>query len=115
MGGEGVWSLALDEPARFASLTPICGRAGDAARVGSIAHVPVWVHHGERDGIHDVEESARMVEALNSAGATNARFTRYVDLGHDCWTAAYNEVGLWSWMLERRRGEGSGTPKRKII
>ncbi|OJD29594.1 phospholipase [Diplodia corticola] len=97
MGGGGTWELALHTPNRFATLVPICGY-GDTLRASQIAHVPEWVHHGERDGIIDISRSERMVAALKKAGA-DVRFSRYPDLAHDSWTEAYNDIDLWTWML----------------
>lgn len=41
MGGYGTWALAMHNPERFASLTPMAG-GGDLAQAGSIAHVSHW-------------------------------------------------------------------------
>ncbi|KAJ9132441.1 Alpha/beta-hydrolase [Pleurostoma richardsiae] len=101
MGGYGTWDLALHTPKRFATLLPICG-GGDHLRASQISHVPHWVHHGELDDIIPISQSERMVKALKGAGAKEVRFTRYQDAAHDSWTAAYNTLEVWQWMLGQR-------------
>lgn len=98
MGGYGTWALALSTPNRFATLTPICG-GGDALRARQLARIPQWVHHGVRDDVIPVSASKKMVDALVAAGG-DVKFTKYPDLSHDSWTAAYNNIDLWKWMLE---------------
>lgn len=104
MGGYGTWDLGMHTPERFATLTPICG-GGDRLRASLIKDVPQWVHHGELDDIIPIQESETMVKALERLKARDVRFTRYPDAAHDSWTAAYNTVDVWKWMLENRRGD----------
>jgi len=47
-----------------------------------------------------------MVDALKEVGAP-VRLTVYDDLGHDCWTRAYDEPELYSWMLGIKRAEAT--------
>ncbi|KAK7893823.1 hypothetical protein LTR67_006524 [Exophiala xenobiotica] len=112
MGGYGTWELALHTPNRFATVMPICG-GGDHLRAGHIKHIPHWVHHGDQDDIIPVQASLRMVEALEKANAKEVEFTRYPDLMHDSWTAAYNNPPVYRWMLGRKRtvkGDEEGVP-----
>lgn len=63
----------------------------------------VRVHHGDRDDIIPLQASQKMVTALERAGAPEVQFTRYPDLMHDSWSAAYNNPELYRWMLSHRR------------
>jgi predicted peptidase len=63
------------------------------------------VHHGDLDDIIPLKASREMVDALKKAGANEIQFTRYKDLMHDSWTAAYNNIEVFKWMLEHRRPE----------
>jgi predicted esterase len=56
------------------------------------------VHHGQRDEIIPLRASQQMVEALERAGA-DVKFTRYPDLLHDSWSAAYSNLEVYQWML----------------
>ncbi len=118
MGGYGSWRLALDVPARFAALVPICGgldaapealvRAGGdpadphgaAARI--LADVPTWIFHGGADDVIPVSESRVMADALQAAGA-DVRYTEYPGVGHESWERAYDEPELPEWLLAQSR------------
>ncbi|RYP17045.1 hypothetical protein DL765_004744 [Monosporascus sp. GIB2] len=114
MGGYGTWDLAMRTPYRFASIMPICG-GGDSLRVTHIKHIPHWVHHGALDDIIPFKASKQMVDALTKAGAPEIQFTRYPDLMHDSWTAAYDNPEVYRWMLNTRRrvkGDEVSVPKQ---
>lgn len=102
MGGYGVWNLALREPERFATLTPICG-GGDPSQVHSLKKVPIWIHHGAKDDIIPVQASQTMYDALLASGSQLVNFTCDPELMHDCWSEAYNTAELYRWMLDHRR------------
>ncbi|ETN41080.1 uncharacterized protein HMPREF1541_03015 [Cyphellophora europaea CBS 101466] len=102
MGGYGTWKLALHTPKRFASAMPICG-GGDHLRASILKQIPHWIHHGDKDDIIPLQASQQMVDALEKAGAEEIQFTRYPELMHDSWTAAYNNPDVYRWMLDRRR------------
>ncbi|MBI5014348.1 MAG: prolyl oligopeptidase family serine peptidase [Deltaproteobacteria bacterium] len=101
MGGYATWSLAGEQPWRFAAAAPVCG-GGDPRRVGRLRRVPVWAFHGAKDPVVPVSASRRMVEALLRCGG-DARLTIYPDAGHDCWTETYANPELYEWLLAHRR------------
>ncbi|KAH8918611.1 alpha/beta-hydrolase [Atractiella rhizophila] len=114
MGGYGTWSLALHRPETFASLLPICG-GGDPLRVSLIKDIPQWVHHGEKDDIVPIEQSVKMVKALEKAKekdegrGAEIKFDRYEELAHGCWSEAYGRREVWEWVLAQRKGMQSET------
>jgi hypothetical protein len=57
------------------------------------------VYRGDLDDLIPVRASQDMVEALEKAGAV-VKFTRYPNLLHDCWSAAYE---VYRWMFGCRR------------
>lgn len=64
------------------------------------------VHHGDRDDIIPLRASQQMVNALQKVKRPEdpaAIFTRYPDLMHDSWTAAYGNSDVFRWMLETKR------------
>ncbi len=101
MGGYGVWDLALREPHRFASLMPICGGA-DPSQAGKLSHLPIWIHHGANDDIIPAKASQMMYDALLAAGAQHVKLDCHAAMMHDAWTAAYNDVKVYQWMLDHR-------------
>lgn len=110
MGGFGVWSLGLRHPERFAALAPICGggRVRDVTAAAShrgpaLRTLGVWAFHGAGDRVVPLEESERMIAALQRAGVPDVKFTVYPDAGHDAWTAAYANPELYAWLLRHQR------------
>jgi predicted peptidase len=101
MGGYGSWALASKYPDRFAAVVPICG-GGDPILARTLKDVPIWAFHGAKDSVVPVEESKRLVEAVNARGG-NAKLTIYPDANHDSWTETYNNPKLYDWLLEHRR------------
>jgi len=101
MGGYGTWSLAQDQPERFAAIVPICG-GGSRALARRLKDLPVWVFHGAQDKTVPLEESEKMVAALKRAGGS-PRLTIYPDAGHDSWTETYDNPELYEWLLSQIR------------
>jgi predicted peptidase len=101
MGGSGTWALAIDQPARFAAVAPICGR-GDPAKVAALKGMPAWVFHGNFDNTVPLKFSRDMVDTLRAAGG-EVKFTVYPDAAHDSWTATYNDEKFWKWLFEQRK------------
>jgi predicted peptidase len=124
LGGAGTWSLAAQQPGRFAAVVPICGwivpmegrteYARDLREsgydptdpYGSVARrlvdVPVWIWHGTEDQSVPVVESRRMSAALEAAGGA-ARFTELPGVGHNAWDPAYQSEELPRWLFAQRR------------
>lgn len=98
MGGQGTWSLALNQPERFAAIAPVCGWT-DSWEVCKISHIPTWVFHGAKDDVVPVSESQQMVDALKNCGAEEVRLTIYPEANHDAWTETYNNPELYNWLL----------------
>jgi predicted peptidase len=97
MGGYGTWQLAMSLPEVFAAIAPLCG-GGMYWNAGRLANVPVWAFHGARDKSVFMEESEKMVNAVNKRGG-NARLTIYPENGHNCWTDTYGNPALYEWFL----------------
>lgn len=100
MGGEGTWKLIMAEPHRFAAAAPVCGRTGsaylDACR---LKNLPIWIFHGGMDDVVSLDESVRMVKALDACG-NDVKYTVYPKTNHNAWTEAYNNPELYKWLLE---------------
>lgn len=102
MGGYGTWHFATLAPPRFAAIAPICG-GGIPYRMRLIPHLPVWAFHGAKDVAVPLEESSRLVAALEKAGNQQTKFTVYPEAGHDSWTKSYANPELYQWLLAQRR------------
>ncbi|NEA42001.1 PHB depolymerase family esterase [Streptomyces sp. SID11385] len=101
MGGYATWSLAVRYPERFAAVAPVCGGLW-LQSPDPIRDVPVWAFHGEEDDVVPIRHSEEIVTALEALGA-DVRFTRYPGVGHDSWTATYDDPALYDWLLSHRR------------
>lgn len=106
MGGFGTWDLAVRNPDRFAAIAPICG-AGKPFLAGQLKNVPAWVFHGDSDPVVPVQNSDEMVEALKRVNA-DVTYTRYRGVGHDSWTATYDNPKLYTWFLSHKRSQKPG-------
>lgn len=98
MGGYGTWQLAMSMPECFAAIVPICG-GGMYWNICRIKDLPVWAFHGAKDTTVLVEESVKMVNALNDNGGC-AKLTIYPENGHDAWSDTYSNPDVFAWLLQ---------------
>jgi predicted peptidase len=110
MGGYGTWKLAMAHPERFAAIAPICGGGetidvmlAGRQKAAALKSLGVWAFHGAKDPVVPVEESERMVSALERAGCADVQLTVYPEAMHDSWTETYDNPKLYEWFLAHRR------------
>ena len=101
MGGYGVWQLAMSKPDVFAGIIPICG-GGMYWNAERLKNIPIWAFHGEKDTVVLVEESKKMVNAVNNLGG-NATLTIYPENGHDAWSDTYENYAIFEWLLQNKQ------------
>jgi predicted peptidase len=101
MGGFGVWDAIQRKPNMFAAAAPICG-GGDQMIAKSIAAIPIWAFHGDKDTVVKPRRSRDMIAALKAAGGT-PRYTEYPGVGHNSWVATYRDAQLYAWMFKQKR------------
>lgn len=97
MGGYTTWQLAMSRPEWFAAIVPVCG-GGMYWNAPRLRDVPVWAHHGLLDPVVNVEESIKMVNAVNRAGG-NAKLTVYEKVQHDSWIPTFSNPEVYDWLL----------------
>ena len=108
MGGFGTWALAAARPERFAAIAPICG-GGNPVDAIKLRGLPMWVFHGEKDTVVPLAASQVMVKALEALGQKdNVKFTVYPDVGHDSWTATYENPEFYAWLFAQKRPAAAG-------
>ncbi|MCB1120469.1 MAG: prolyl oligopeptidase family serine peptidase [Verrucomicrobiae bacterium] len=100
-GGHGTWGTILKNPHRFAAAAPICGPVG-TVDMKPLAHLPIWIFHGNADARVDVEVSRRVFKDLLEAGGQPG-YTEFPGVGHSSWIPAYETPYLWDWMFEQSR------------
>jgi predicted peptidase len=101
MGGYGTWALLAAQPELFAAGIPICG-GGDPSTAKSLAKVPLWVFHGDKDQTVPLKRSEQMVTAIKEADG-NVRLTVYPGVGHNSWSATYGNPKTYEWLLSHSR------------
>lgn len=109
MGGIGAFCMALRHPARFASLSSVCGRCLTPDALPALAGVPTWIAYAEDDEITELAHGSKIaVEHLERYGNVIERRYRLGhrgDLGPHVRTcdAAYAEPALYRWILAAPR------------
>lgn len=62
---------------------------------------PSWIYHGDQDGTVPYMPDIRLASALSLCGA-DFKFTLLPGVGHNCWTAAYNNQEVYYWLLKHK-------------
>ncbi len=117
MGGYGTWNLAGKHPERFAALVVVAGgilwppsvaerepdpRANPyASAAQKVAHIPIWVFHGDADRNVPVTESRRMVDALKAL-KNEVKYTEYKGAAHFIGDRVYSEPMLPAWLFAQK-------------
>lgn len=101
MGGFTCWQVAMMRPDWFVAAVPVCG-SGMYWNAARLRDLPIWAFHGELDDVVSVEESRKMVDAVNKSGG-NAKLTVYPSVQHDSWTPAFQEDELYNWLLNQHK------------
>ena len=101
MGGYTTWQLAMTMPETVAAIVPICG-GGMNWNTARLVNVPVWAFHGDQDTTVYLCESEMMVNKVNKLGGS-AKLTVYEGVGHDAWTATFNNPEVFEWLLTNKK------------
>jgi dienelactone hydrolase len=115
MGGYGAWELARLYPRRWAAIAIAAGgifwsyepdrwqqaSTLPAEYARAVGHTPVWLFHGSLDTVVATRQSELMYDALKSSNG-DVRLWIYQGIKHDCWTRAYDEPELPTWLLAHR-------------
>jgi predicted peptidase len=101
LGGYGLLDLVAARPRLFAAAVVIAA-GGETRLAPSVAGVPTWFFHGEKDELIPVDEVRRLVAAVKSAGGT-VRFTEYAGEGHGLAWLVARERDLVPWVFAQRR------------
>jgi predicted peptidase len=102
-GGTACWELAWRYPNMFAAVAPLGSFGHYRADLARLKDVPIWAFHSRDDRWADVNAVRSTVASLQSLGG-RVYLTEIDSSGHDCWTAAFGDHGLLSWLLTQRRG-----------
>lgn len=102
MGGMGTFELLWRKPGFFAAAFPICGGGAPGTAPVYGKNFPIWIFHGAKDPVVDVNDSRKMVDALKAAGA-QVKYSEYPEAGHDSWNNAFAEPDLLPWLFKQQK------------
>lgn len=100
LGAMATWEWALNNPDRFAAISPRAGR-GEPYRASRLRHVPAWVIHGADDGDVFPGFSDQMVAALQGCGG-RVRYSLLPQVGHNM-PADLDDSQVVEWYLRQVR------------
>jgi len=105
MGGFGTYTWSTRRPERFSALAVLAGgpRDNDLSR---IAHIPIWICHGERDQTVSPAGARAAGAELERLGA-DVRYTWHPDLGHGIQREHQRTEEFWAWLASHRRTKPS--------
>ncbi len=101
MGGYGVWDWIVRDPGRFAAAIAVCGGMPEG-QAEKLRDLPLWIFHGENDGIVPVEESRRAFREILAAGG-RPRYREYQEGPHSVSSYAYLDPGVAEWLFSQRK------------
>jgi pimeloyl-ACP methyl ester carboxylesterase len=107
MGAIGMWEMMFREPDVFAAGIAICGGSYNSRAASQIAHIPFLVFHGSDDPIVPVEDSRRIVKALQEAGGS-VKYTEFEGADHMIWDRVYTNPEVINWLFSQSRNVSSG-------
>lgn len=101
MGAYGTFHLLATEPKFFAAAVPVAG-GGNPSGVRGHRKVPVWVFHGAKDDVVEVDQSRRMVEAMKKARA-EVKYEEFPDGDHGIGGRVYGNDEMHEWLFQQAR------------
>src|SRR5262249_58766689 len=100
-GAGAAWNLLTNAPDRFAAAVLVAPMIGNNAGAADVSRMPVWIFQG--DAAEALPGAARaLVTDMKRAGGKPS-LTEYPRVGHDCWTRAFADPGLVSWLFSQHR------------
>lgn len=101
MGGYASWQVLMSKPELFAAAAILCG-GGMYWNAGRLKNIPIYAYHGMLDEAVKVEESIKMVNAVNRSGG-KASLTIFEDLEHNCWDRVYSDPKTYEVLFQHRK------------
>jgi poly(3-hydroxybutyrate) depolymerase len=106
MGGEGVYRLLMDFPARFAGAVSAAGYSVNKG-ANKMAKTPLWILIGSDDEMSPVDSARTIYNSIVNAGGTMVKYTEYPDLSHvAAIEQAREEPEIVKWLLVQNRSTG---------
>jgi hypothetical protein len=107
-GGHGAFEVIKRAPWMFAAaltMSPIDDALVNQMKlVPLIAHIPLWDFQGGQDINPYPQKTENMIKKFRDAGMV-VRYTKYEDLAHATWNAAYHEPDYFTWILGKNKSD----------
>ncbi|HZZ20095.1 MAG TPA: alpha/beta fold hydrolase [Opitutaceae bacterium] len=100
LGGMATWEWAMDNPERFAAISPRAG-IGEPYRASRLKNIPVWAIHGENDDVIPYGLEETMVSAVLAQGGS-ARLAVLKGVPHNM-PADLDQGQVIEWYLRQTR------------
>jgi len=107
MGGRGTFIVAAGLPDYFAAIMPLSPHHTPYSYVPlaeEVAHLPIWMSHGDADGISSYQMAVQMAQELQNLGA-EIEFHTVIDGEHQGWFSIYSDPVAMEWILSHVRGQ----------
>ena len=116
MGGAATWEAGT-ATGLFSALLPVCAASSGPTReeietVFKEKRIAVWAFHGVNDVVVPVATTDSAMRKFREAGYSKIKYSRFEQsptppgwpmyIGHASWIPAYQEPGLWEWLLNQR-------------
>jgi predicted peptidase len=101
MGSFGTWTILGKEPKLFAAAVPIAG-GGSSGLASDLRKIPIWTFHGDADATCSVEDTRKIVEALEKARAP-VKYTEMKGEGHGIPPKVYNDEKVHEWLFQQKK------------
>jgi len=102
MGGMGTYELLWRMPDTFAAAFPICGGGQINKITDNTTNTPLWIFHGEVDGVVPAKFSQDMYNSLKTA-RNEVKYTEYPNVNHNSWDNVFQEKELASWLFSHKK------------
>ncbi len=109
MGGRGTFIVAASFPNLFAALMPLSPHHAPYSYVPlapQIAHLPIWISHGDADRVSNFDSAKKMFQSLKNAGGP-VRFSAISGGTHCCWEKIYGNKTTMEWLLSQQNNRST--------
>ena len=106
MGGRGTFIVAAELPDYFAAIMPLSPHHTPYSYLPlaeDVAHLPIWMRHGDSDNTSSYDLASQMAQELQDLGA-EIEFHTVIGGEHGGWFSIYSDPVVMEWMLSHVRG-----------
>jgi predicted peptidase len=101
-GAMGIYDVLARYPGFFTAAFPICGAGNTSLTKKYAGKTALWIFHGEKDPVIDVDYSRTYFKRLKKENA-DVRYTEYPATGHNSWDKALAEKDLLPWLFSKKK------------